>query len=245
MLLHGWAANHHVFDPLISHLPTSWSIIAPDLPGHGQADFDGTFNPITIADTLAAAIAEPLNLLGWSLGGLIALHLAARHPEKVRTLTITASFAKFAASSDYPAGLKQPALGKMADLFQQDYPKYIEQFFRLQFLYAPEKAPILDTLLPKLMAYGTPAALIQALDAISTADARSSLNQITTPTLLVYGAKDTITPPRMGDYLAQHLPNTEMVVFDRSSHAPFLTEADRFATLLTDFIHQHIQTASS
>ena len=47
---------------------------------------------------------------GWSLGGMVALYLAARHPHKVRALCLTASFAKFRAEAGYPEGLSNPAL---------------------------------------------------------------------------------------------------------------------------------------
>ena len=85
LLLHGWAANHHIFDLLAAGLPEC-RVAAPDLPGHGAAGSDGTFDVAAVADSLAAQLNEPAHLLGWSLGGLVALHMAAHHPEKVRSL---------------------------------------------------------------------------------------------------------------------------------------------------------------
>ena len=112
LLLHGWAANHHIFNLLAASLPEC-RVAAPDLPGHGAAGFDGTFDVAAVADSLAAQLNEPAHLLGWSLGGLVALHMAARHPEKVRSLCLTASFARLSAAPDYPERLANPALGKM------------------------------------------------------------------------------------------------------------------------------------
>ncbi len=64
-LIHGWATNHHIFDDLIPRLPADWRIHAPDLPGHGAAPFDGTFDVAAAADALAAQIDEPACVSGY------------------------------------------------------------------------------------------------------------------------------------------------------------------------------------
>lgn len=238
-LIHGWAANHHIFDDLIPRLPANWQIHAIDLPGHGTAPFDGRFDVAATADALAAQISEPAYILGWSLGGQVALYLAARHPEKVRALCLTASFAKFQAAPDYPEGLSNPALAKMVGLFGQDYHKYMKQFLQLQFLYAKDQHPILEKILPDIVKHGAPSALQAALDAVGEADARALLPQIHAPALLVFGGKDSITPPRMGEYLHRHLPYSELHIIDKAAHAPFLTHAETFASMLTDFFRRH------
>ena len=235
--IHGWAANSHVFAPLRDDMPPNWQIRTPDLPGHGAAPDNGVFDIIAKDDALAAEIDEqqPADVLGWSLGGLVALHLAHRHPHKVRKLCLTASFAKFLAEPDYPEGLSNPALGKMITLFRQDYQKYMRQFLELQFLYAKAARPLMERVLPDIVKHGTPAALETALNALSVADARALLPEIQQPVLLIYGDKDSITPPRMGDYLARHLPNAEMHTIPQAAHAPFLSHPAQFSALLHPF----------
>ena len=237
IMIHGWAANGRVFDPLRESLPENWRIRTPDLPGHGASPDNGAFDITATADALAAEIddGEPADLLGWSLGGLVALHLAHRHPQKVRKLCLTASFAKFLAAPDYPEGLSNPALGKMITLFRQDYQKYMRQFLELQFLYAKEARPLMHAILPDIVKHGTPAALETALAALSAADARPFLPDIRQPVLLVYGDKDTITPPRMGDYLARQLPDAALHIIPQAAHAPFLSHRAQFSALLHPF----------
>ncbi len=236
VFIHGWAANGHVFDDLRRRLPSDWQISSPDLPGHGQAAYHSHFDVQEAAEQVAADIREPAVLLGWSLGGLVALHVAHRYPEKVRALCLTASFAKFLASPDYPEGLSNPALAKMIALFRQDYHKYMRQFLELQFLYAKDQRSVMELVLPDIVRHGTPEALEDALNALSVADARAFLPTVRQPVLLVYGGKDSITPPRMGEYLARHLPHAELAMMEKAAHAPFLSHADGFAALLTDFV---------
>lgn len=235
LMLHGWAANHHVFDPLIEKLPEC-RVGAPDLPGHGTSGLQGTFNPAGIADSLAARVDEPVHLLGWSLGGLVSLHMAARHPDKVRSLCLSASFARLTATADYPEGLAKPALGKMIPLFEQDFAKYMQQFLQLQFLHIGERAYLADQILPWMVRYGVPPGLSAALDAAVQADARELLPTIHCPVLLVFGGKDGITPPRMGEYLHRRLPNSRLLMIEKAAHIPFLSHIAEFAAAYRQFL---------
>ena len=67
-LIHGWAANRHVFDDLIPRLPAGWDVRALDLPGHGDAPFAEPFDIAAVAETFAGQIDTPAHILGWSLG---------------------------------------------------------------------------------------------------------------------------------------------------------------------------------
>ena len=159
---------------------------------------------------------------------------------QIRSLCLTASFARLTADTDYPEGLAQPALGKMVGAFQQDYAKHIKQFLQLQLLHTPHSGEILNRVLPDLARCGTPSALQAALEAVNHADARPLLPLIQTPSLLVFGQKDAITPPRMGEYLHRHLSNSELVLIDKAAHAPFLSHADEFAETYRNFVEKDV-----
>ncbi len=237
--LHGWAANHHVFDNLINALPNDYNYLNWDLPGHGaNAPYSGSFDIVTIADQLAHKLPEQTHLVAWSLGGLIAMYIAQRHPHKVKSLVLTSTFAKFLRSDDYPAGLKSPALGKMIDLFSADYPKYMKQFLQLQMMYSQEHKKVIDELMPTITQYGCPSALSDALNAIEQSDARDILPKIHAPTLLIFGNKDTITPVAMADYLQEHIANSTCHIVDKAAHAVFLSHETAFIDTITPFWKQ-------
>lgn len=242
LLIHGWGANHHVFDPLQTFIPAPWQNQwwAPDLPGHGSAPFDGHFDLNEIADQIAQQITQPVNLVGWSLGGMVALNLAARHPEKVNTLCLTASLVKLLASHDYPQGLHRVSLDTMANLFAEGYHKYMQQFLQLQMLYAsPSARNNINQLTSTICQYGSPAGLNAALLALKQADLRPLLDSINCPVLLLFGARDAITPPRMGEYLHQHLPQSEWILLPQAAHVPFLSHTAEFAQVLSQFWERH------
>lgn len=237
VLLHGWAVNHHIFDSLCEILTQDYGIsCCPiDLPGHGQTDFDGHFDVIQIADELANRIHGKVHILGWSLGGVVAMVLAARHPHKVASLCLVSTFAKLLSSHDYPIGLTQFTLPKMVSLFQQDYAKHLQQFLSLQVMHAPSRSSDIIRCVSNLLRYGVPPALEPALEAILTVDIRLMLESIECPVLLVFGDKDMITPVRMGQYLHQNLVNSQFEIISGAAHTPFFSHPDIFLQLLLSF----------
>lgn len=237
-MIHGWGVNAHIFDDFRCRLPESWQIHTPNLIGHGDAPLVGEFSIIAAADELAAQMTVPSFVLGWSLGGQIALHIAARYPEKVRGVILMSSFAKLRADADYPQGVRNDLLDKMVGFFQQDYARYVRQFLELQLMNTPEHRPMIDKIMPDLVQNGAPEALQAALNALETADARAILPEIDVPVLILCGNKDSVTPPRMSEYLAQFLPNAQLHIMDKAAHAPFLSHAAECVDLMAAFVAQ-------
>ena len=93
LLLHGTTGRSTSFNPFIPHLPAGTTAFIPDLRGHGQSGhIPGGYRVIDFARDLVPFVNQEISqravLLGHSLGGLVALALAARHPELVAGLVI-------------------------------------------------------------------------------------------------------------------------------------------------------------
>jgi pimeloyl-ACP methyl ester carboxylesterase len=92
-LLHGGSARWQSFEPIIPDLATSWHLFAPDLRGHGKSGrAPGRYRLQDYADDVNALleqqVSEPAILFGHSLGGMIALLVAAQHPDYVRAVIV-------------------------------------------------------------------------------------------------------------------------------------------------------------
>ena len=241
-LIHGWAVNADIFTEFRHMLPENWRISAPHLIGHGSNH--ESFSVFEAADKIATQLIEPSFLFGWSLGGLVALHVAACYPERVRGLILSNTFARFQAASDYPQGVSLTSLERMVSFFQQDYTQSVRQFLELQLLHTPQRHEILAAVLPDVAQHGTPAALQSALQAVAQADARAMLPEIQCPALLLYGGKDAITPPRMGEYLAAHLSDATFKIAPQAAHAPFLSHADWCVAQITEWVGEQEKMAN-
>ena len=93
VLLHGGIGNSEMFGAIMPALSASRRVITVDLQGHGAtADVDRPLRPETMADDVAALIAhlglDRADVMGYSLGGLVALRTAIQHPQRVRRLVL-------------------------------------------------------------------------------------------------------------------------------------------------------------
>ncbi|MFL5616355.1 MAG: alpha/beta fold hydrolase [Gemmatimonadaceae bacterium] len=96
VLLHGGVGGIEMFGPNLPALARNRRVIAVDLPNHGRsANVDGVLRHASMADPIAALIeqlgVQQIDLIGYSLGGGVALQTTIRHPELVRTLVIVSS----------------------------------------------------------------------------------------------------------------------------------------------------------
>ena len=128
ILLHGGLGSGELFAPALPALAGQFRVILPDLQGHGRtADIDRPIDPALMAGDIAALIdhlgLDRPDVVGYSLGGGVALHLGVRHPDRVgKLVAISANIRRDAL---YPEMLAQQGqLGSGAVEFMKDTPMY-------------------------------------------------------------------------------------------------------------------------
>ncbi len=128
ILLHGGLGSGEMFSPVLPTFADHHEIILVDLQGHGRtADVDRPIDVRTMADDIAALIAhlglDHPDVVGYSLGGGVAWHVAFRHPEVIRRM-VTAS-ANISRQAIYPEMLaQQQQVGAAAADFMKETPMY-------------------------------------------------------------------------------------------------------------------------
>ena len=105
ILLHGWGCDSRTWQPLLPALEKIARVTPLDLPGFGKSPALNGFSVPHVLNDLAANIPDGSVVVGWSLGGMLAVQLAAQFPKKVRALITLAANAKFVASEDYPGAM--------------------------------------------------------------------------------------------------------------------------------------------
>jgi pimeloyl-[acyl-carrier protein] methyl ester esterase len=255
VLLHGWGLNLRVFDGLAAALCDRFRIIAVDLPGHGRSAWLAERSSLEaqaaqVEETLAS-LAPTYSLLGWSLGGQIALQLgagrrggaAARTADRgaLERLVLIAATPRVTAAPDWPQGTSAARLDEQAAGLRVDYRRTVSDFLELQVRGSAGGAAALAQLRAALFEHAdtpTPslAALTRGLQLLRETDLRPLLSRITRPALVIAGQYDRVTLPAASRALAQALPNARYVEIRRAAHAPFLSHLPELSALLADFL---------
>jgi len=89
VLLHGWAVNSLIWNPILDQLRASYDVTILDLPGYGdQISYDGDYDIETIVADVLSRAPDTANWIGWSLGGTIALAAALAQPQRFEKLQL-------------------------------------------------------------------------------------------------------------------------------------------------------------
>lgn len=241
VLLHGWGLNLRVWDSLGALLEESFRVILVDLPGHGRSEWNPKARtPAEQAwqvHSALEAISDRYHLLGWSLGGQIALDLAAAMPGSVDRLVLVAATPRFIAGPDWPQGMAASAIDRMATQLRTNYKRTVSEFLELQVRGSAGSEKALEELHASLFGHGeaNPKALVAGLETLQSSDLRPLLSLVRAPTLVIAGQYDRVTLPAASRALADALPDARYVELRRGAHAPFLSHTAEFAALVTEF----------
>jgi pimeloyl-[acyl-carrier protein] methyl ester esterase len=239
LLVHGWSRSGADFAALAGRLSTRHRVVRLDLRGHGRS----SPGPFTLADLAGdvAALAEALDLrgallLGWSLGGQVALAALPRLAARVDRLALIGATPRFTPGDDWPHGPPARALEGMAAMLRRRpeavQARFLDDCFapgeldddRRAALASPATAPRTDL-----------ACALAGLDILASADLRTALPAVRGPVLLLHGEADAICPVGAARALALLLSSARLVSFPDVGHAPFISRPTEVASLLEAF----------
>lgn len=238
VFLHGWGLHGGIWAETLAQLQLPGA--APDLPGYGQMPNVEPCTAEALADEVAASLAESVVLVGWSLGGMVALALAARHPGKVSRLVLVGTSPAFVQREAWPWGLDPAVLAGFAADLGRDYRATLLRFLSLQARGGDAARAVIGRLRDSVFARGEPApeTLAAGLTLLREVDLRYLAGQVRCPTLVLHGGYDTLCPADAGRWLAQAIPDARLALHDRAAHAPFLSHPEWFVDQVKAFLHE-------
>ncbi|MDF1628834.1 MAG: pimeloyl-ACP methyl ester esterase BioH [Alcanivoracaceae bacterium] len=231
VLLHGWGLHSIVWDDIMPGLLEYFRVTVIDLPGMGQSPMPaGDYTLDYLAEHVGAILPPQCHLMGWSLGGLVALRLASERPQQVLSLTMVASTPKFVAADHWP-GVEARLFDRFTQVFDEDVEGTLIRFLALNCKDASTVREDVRKLKDILYFCGLPAprALRGGLAVLRDSDLREELATLSLPRLMLFGEHDNIVPVATADMLAgQH----EVLVQADVSHVPFVSQPDKFLIAL-------------
>lgn len=246
VMLHGWGMHGGVFKPWGQHLARKYSVVAVDLPGHGDSASYSGFADLEqhtnyIPQALDAVLREGVVLAGWSLGGLLALQLAIRYPRYIKQLVLVSATPCFCMRADWRAGVAPEVLAQFTQELQENYRLTLSRFLALQFMGSREQKENLRRARELVFAKPAPRhdMLQQGLHLLEKTDLREQVQAVCCPTIVLNGERDSLVPSAAAQYLAEHLANGRCVILKGAGHAPFLSHTTLTNKFLDRFLHEH------
>jgi len=238
VLLHGWGSNREIWRPLLAQLRSWANITLLDLPACAPALVVGEHcEPEDVIDAVLAVAPERAVYLGWSLGGQLALELAARNPERVAAVVTVCSNPRFVAETGWP-GMEAGAFARFQSAYATDPAAALRRFGSLQVQGAKRPRELLRQLQGQQA--GPPGAELSAgLSWLERLDQRGLVQGLQQPRLHLLAEHDQLVPVTLAPVLAGLLGPPALAhvqVLIGASHLAPLDSAPLIAAATRDFL---------
>jgi pimeloyl-ACP methyl ester carboxylesterase len=245
VLLHGSNASLHTWEPWVNELGDQFRVISVDLPGHGLTgavpgdDYSQEGMTKFVYDFTAALKLAPFALAGNSMGGGVAARFAIKHPERLTNLILVdAGGMPTAVERDPGLGFRLARIPVIQNVMLYVTPRSL-------FEDGLKKAFLDDTLVTPAMVdrywelnrrEGTRAAMLKRFQTEQDTFIQDNAAKITTPTLILWGAEDTLVPPDVGEAYAGAIKDSKLIEYDNVGHIPMEEVSDQSARAVREFL---------
>lgn len=236
VLIHGTSASLHTWEGWATELARTRRVISFDLPGFGLTgpNADGDYRD----DRYVAFVRQMLSRLGVgraivagnSLGGEIAWQLALADPARVAGLVLVDAAGHAFEPESLPLGFRIARIPVLREPMRWVLPRRAIEDSVREVYGDPGRvtAALVDRYYELALRAGNRVALMQRMDQLAPGPVER-LGEIQVPTLILWGGRDRLIPPRWGQAFHQAMPGSQLVVFPKLGHVP--QEEDPAATL--------------
>lgn len=245
LFLHGFLGSGRDWLPVAGLLEGRFRCLAPDFPGHGANRQRLDAGPSAFHDAAAGLLEEagrlhagPLHLVGYSMGGRMALYLALRFPERFASATIVSASPGLRTEEER----RQRSLGDeaLAESLEHDFDAFLERWYDLP-LFATLKAdPAFNEVLAARR-QGDPSSLASCLRALGTGSQPPLWEELPgnrLPILFCAGEKDAKFV-EIARQMVNLCPGSALDIFPGCGHTLHVEDRERFAARLESFINNH------
>lgn len=236
VLLHGWGSSSQSWQPLIPALQTIANIIAIDLPGFGASLEIPEFNLDVVVDLIAVQLPEKCVLVGWSLGGMLAVQIAVRYPQNISRLITLAANVKFVASRDYETAMSLAVNQQFNKSFTANAQATLKLFSGLSVQGDANERALLKQIRTWPAAEKINANWVQSLELLASLDSREAFANLIQPGLHLLAEKDALVPISALQSLASLNARQQVQSISGASHALHWSQPELVAQRIQEFI---------
>lgn len=247
VLIHGWPLSDAMYEYQYAALvQKGFRVIGITLRGYGLSDKPyGRYDLDVFADDIKVVLEklkiQNATLGGFSLGGAVVIHFMAKyngaHVKKIALFGAAAPVFIQQPDFSYSHWTKEDVNGLIA-LNNSDRPQLLENFAKIFTANDSSLSPGYAAWLRTMEWQASPYAMEKTTIALRDADLRADLKKITAPTLILHGKEDKICAFPLAEQMQRLLPDAVLIPFEKSGHALFLEERDKFNRELIRFIEK-------
>jgi pimeloyl-ACP methyl ester carboxylesterase len=252
LLIHGMAGSSRTWEPVLPLLTDRFTVIAPDLPGHGRSDpAQGDYSlgayASVLRDLLAVLELDRATIVGHSLGGGIAMQFAYQYPERCDRLVLVDSGGLGREVSWLLRAMALPGAELTMPVlfpgFAREWGGAVERFFRargIRWARASESwrayASLTGPENRRAFVHTVRAVIDPGGQSVSAVDRLYLTSEI--PTLIIWGDQDRIIPLAHAHAAHQAMPGSRLAIIEGTGHFPQAEEPARFARIVAEFVDE-------
>lgn len=241
VFVHGWGTNSGIWTLIKNFLQDKADIYLFDMPGYGEEVMHAPTDKLRqTAEIILQRAPQDAIWVGWSLGGMVAMHAALLDklkPRKIKALQILCSTPRFVRSHDWPHGMELDVFQGFSDDLVRDYQGALRGFLLLQAGKHENSRQLAKQATEAMSVYPQPSelALSKGIEYLRDVDLRSQISEIDIPVQIVAGQRDRLSSAQASEYMAKHIPQADLHVMP-TGHAPFLTDMSGYTDKLMSFV---------
>ncbi len=240
VLIHGWGFNSRIWQQLVPYIQDQWRIKLVDLPGYVSPNIkllaaNKQINADQMIDIIEREVPQYASVLAWSLGGLLAMKLAAVRTD-IKSLLLIASSPCFLNKPGWQHGIDPVEFDQLEHRLHSSKTKTLKKFAGLVAVGEGQAKSTVN----KLNKYISDAkecrpaveTLQSGLTILKTEDLRNSLQSQRCPMAMIFGANDTLVKHTTAQAVKTIRPDIETIEIAGTGHAPFFTRPQETAAAL-------------
>lgn len=240
---HGFGCDQHMWRYITPAFEADYRIVLFDYVGAGKSDLSyynaerySTLNGYAqdILDICKAMRLEDIIFVGHSVSGMIGLLAAIEQPAYFSKLIMVGPSPCYINKAGYVGGFEHADIESLLETMEKNFIGWAN--FLAPKIMGNDERPELGEELTESFCSTDPVIASQFARATFFSDNRADLPKLTIPTLLLQCSDDIIAPLEVGDYLAQHLPASELRIMKATGHCPHLSEPGETISLIKEYL---------
>ena len=246
VLIHGTSASLHTWEGWVKALGARHRVISFDLPGFGltgpsaDADYRGDTYARFVLDLMDQLKVPRFALAGNSLGGEVAWRTALMAPQRVTRLILVDSAGPDFKSDSVPIGFLVARIPLLNRLFDSVLPRSMVVASVRNVYGDPSRVndALVDRYYELTLREGNRRALVQRLQQNRRGQDAERIRELTPPTLILWGGRDRLIPPSVGEQFKRDIAGSELAVFDDLGHVPHEEDPQRTVAVVQGFLQR-------